>query len=78
MDKNTSVIEKSACRVSKYREISAFVWDFFKKYLPTNADLTTVTDDIHWLDEKYKGTDEYKFMQDLLKVYFNELNRIKG
>ena len=64
--------------VSKYREISGFVWDFFKKYLPIDADLTTVGKDIQWLDEKYKGTDEYAFMQKLLKVYFDELNRVKG
>ena len=64
--------------VSKYREISGFVWDFFKKYLPTDADLTTVGKDIQWLDQKYKDTDEYLFMQKLLKVYFDELNRMKG
>ena len=69
---------KGVPTVSKYREISGFVWNFFKKYLPKDADLTTLTDDIHELDQKYKDTDEYEFMQKLLKVYFDELNRIKG
>lgn len=51
---------------------------FFKKYLPTDADTMTVAQDIHDLDEKYKNTDGYEFMQKLLKVYFDELNKIKG
>ena len=64
--------------IAKYQGISADVWMFFKKYLPTDADTMTVAQDIHNLDEKYKNTDGYKFMQKLLKVYFDELNRIKG
>jgi len=77
MNKKTDVIEKTDNPISKYREISGFVWDFFKKYLPTDADLTNLVNDIGWFDEKYMGTDEYDFMQKLLKVYFDELNRIK-
>jgi hypothetical protein len=48
----------------------------FKKYLPTNADLTTFTEDVHKLDQKYHEAgdlDAYRFMQKLLKVYFDEL-----
>ena len=75
MKKNISEQEPT---VSKYREISTFVWEFFKKYLPVDADLITVPDDIHWFTEEY-GDSEYRdFMQKLLKVYFDELNRIKG
>ena len=54
--------------VSKYREISTIIWEIFKKYLPISADLITFGDDIHLLDERYKGTEEYEFMQKLLKI----------
>jgi len=70
--------QKTERPVSKYREISGFVWEFFKKYLPIDADLTTLTDDIHWFTEQYGDTEYREFMQKLLKVYFDELNRIKG
>lgn len=65
-------------QVSKYSEISRDVWVLFKKCLPADADLTMFADDVHELTVKYEGTDECKFMQKLLKVYFDELNRIKG
>ena len=78
MIKNDNPVSKTDNPISKYREISGFVWDFFKKYLPTDADLTPVADDVHELDQRYKGTDYYKFMQKLLKVYFDELNELKG
>lgn len=63
---------------SRYREVSGDVWMIFKKYLSEDADLTAWVDDVHALDEKYHETKEYEFMQKLLKVYFDELNRIKG
>ena len=63
---------------SRYREASGDVWMIFKKYLPEDADLTAWGKDVHDLDEKYQNTNEYEFMQKLLKVYFDELNRIKG
>lgn len=78
MSENGSRVSELACRVSKYSEISTNIWVLFKKYLLADADLTTFADDVHALDLKYKGQDEYKFMQKLLKVYFDELNRIKG
>ena len=65
-------------QVSKYSEISRDVWVLFKKYLPADADLTPFADDVHALDLKYRGQDGYKFMQKLLKVYFDELNELKG
>ena len=64
--------------VSRYAEVSNDIWAIFKKYLPDDADLITWADDIHALDEKYQNTEEYEFMKRLLKVYFDELNRIKG
>ena len=67
--------------VSKYRVISTDIWNLFKKYLPIDADLTTFTEDVHELDQKYHGMNDleaYGFMQKLLKVYFEELCRIKG
>ena len=61
-----------------YKEISADVWKLFKKYLPSDADLGSFADDVHQLTEKYGDTKYREFMQKLLKVYFDELNRIKG
>lgn len=68
-------------QVSKYSAISRDIWILFKKYLPTDVDLTTFTDDVHALDQKYHEANDleaYGFMQKLLKVYFDELGRIKG
>ena len=62
----------------RYMEISNDIWRVFKKYLPAEADLSTFANDVHYLDQKYKDEDEYQFMQKLLKVYFDELNRMKG
>lgn len=79
MNENSCRVSDEACRVSKYSEISRDVWVLFKKYLPTNADLNEFTDDVHKLDEKYRvDVRQYCFMQQLLKVYFNELNELKG
>lgn len=64
--------------VSKYSAISTNVWVLFKKYLLTDADFNTFADDVGLLNDLYEGTPEYKFMQSLLKVYCDELNRIKG
>ena len=62
----------------KYMEVSSDIWRVFKKYLPDNADLSTFANDVHYLDRKYAKDEGYQFMQKLLKVYFDELNRIKG
>lgn len=73
-----ATVSKQVPTVSKYSVISRDIWVLFKKYLPIGADLTTFLDDVHELDQKYKEDDAYEFMQKLLKVYFDELNRIKG
>lgn len=78
MEEKTCRVSDDACRVSKYSAISTDVWTLFKKYLPIDADLSAFTDDIHALDQKYAKEDEYRFMQKLLKVYFDELKEIKG
>ena len=73
--------KKSDATVSKYRAISTDIWVLFKKYLPIDADLSAFTEDVHELDQKYHDMNDleaYGFMQKLLKVYFDELNRIKG
>lgn len=63
----------------RYQEISADVWRVFKKYLPEESDLETFVDDVHELNNKYEpNMDEFRFMNKLLKVYFDELNRVKG
>ena len=79
MKKNDATVSDNLPTVSKYSEISRDVWVLFKKYLPTSADLTKFVDDVHELNNKYENNmDEFRFMNKLLKVYFNELNRIKG
>ena len=78
MSENGSRVSELACRVSKYSEISTNIWVLFKKYLPYDADLDEFADDVHQLTEKYGDTEYREFMQKLLKVYFDELNRIKG
>ena len=64
--------------IKNYQQISADIWNIFKKYLPSDADLGSFADDVHQLTEKYGDTEYREFMQKLLKVYFDELNRIKG
>ena len=79
--KNITTSKQSQPQVSKYRVISTDIWNLFKKYLPTDADLSTFAEDVHELDKKYHEMNDleaYGFMQKLLKVYFEELNRIKG
>ena len=62
-----------------YKEISNDVWKLFNKYLPEDADTSSFVKDVHTLDEKYKKDErQYRFMQKLLKVYFDELNELKG
>lgn len=66
---------------NEYAAVSNDVWQIFKKYAPADASLDSFTDDVHALDQKYhemNDLDAYGFMQKLLKVYFDELNRIKG
>lgn len=65
--------------LEQYKDISADVWMIFKKYFPTDADLDDFVADIHKLDKKYEMDEQqYRFMQRILKVYFDELNDIKG
>ena len=78
MIKNDNRVSKIDNLVSKYSAISSDVWVLFKKYLPASADTDTFVDDVSVLNDKYEGQPEYKFMQKLLKVYFDELNRVKG
>ena len=65
--------------IKNYQEVSSDVWRIFKKYFPAEVTLETFADDVHALDEKYrnKNIEEYRFMQKLLKVYFDELGYIK-
>lgn len=67
--------------LKKYHEVTTDIWKIFKKYHPADADLNEFTQDVHALDQKYHEMNDleaYGFMQKLLKVYFDELNRIKG
>ena len=65
-------------QIGIYKDVSADVWVIFKKYLPEGVNLDEFAQDVHELNSKYEGAADYKFMQKLLKVYFDELNRIKG
>lgn len=79
MNKKTVGKQEDERTVSKYSEISRDVWILFKKYLPTSADLSTFIEDVHELNNKYEDNmDEFRFMNRLLKVYFDELRDIKG
>lgn len=72
-------MKRKVRRIEEYRDISAEVWTFFKKYFPDGANLSEAAEDIHKLDTKYKpDLRQYCFMQKLLKVYFDELNELKG
>lgn len=65
--------------LEEYREISGDVWAVFKKYFPKDVNTDSFADDVRALDEKYKENPRtYEFMQKLLKVYFQELNELRG
>lgn len=65
--------------LKRYHEITTDVWKLFKKYVPTGIDLNEFAADVHELDRKYENNrEEFMFMNKLLKVYFDELHRIKG
>jgi len=61
--------------LNDYKNISGDVWGIFKKYMDDDADLTEFVVDVADLGRKY-GSD--MFMKKLAKVYFDELNEIKG
>lgn len=72
-------MKRKVHKIEEYRGISADVWNVFKKYFPEDADTDSFVNDVHVLDEKYrKDVRQYCFMQKLLKVYFDELNELKG
>ena len=70
--------KKTMTDLKEYHEITTDVWKVFKKYQAADADLNEFAPDVSKLDEKYRDKAGYKFMQDLLKVYFRELNVIRG
>ena len=65
--------------LEEYREISADVWKVFKDYFPKDADTMGFPKDVQELTTKYKENPRtYEFFQKLMKVYFDELNELKG
>lgn len=65
--------------IDTYKQISGDVWNVFKKYFPADADTSDFTDEVHKLDQKYKeDVRQYCFARALMKVYFDELNELKG
>lgn len=72
-------MKNKAHKIEEYRGISADVWTVFKKYFPEDADTDTFIQDVDALDKKYRqDVRQYCFMKKLLKVYFDELNELKG
>ena len=72
-------MKRKVHKIAEYQGISTDVWQIFKKYFPDDADLDDFVKDVDALDKKYKGdVRQYCFFQALLKVYFNELNELKG
>ena len=65
--------------IQQYRDMSAEVWQIFKKYYPDDADTNEFPDDAIAIGNKYKGNIRYyEFVIKLLRVYMQELNEIKG
>lgn len=64
--------------IESYKTISNEVWKVFRSTFPEGSDLTKFTDEVALLDKKYKDVEGYRFMQKLLKVYFEELVEVKG
>ena len=65
--------------IQQYRDMSAEVWQIFKKYYPDDADTNEFPDDAITIGNKYKGNIRYyEFVIKLLRVYMQELNEIKG
>ena len=64
--------------IKEYQAISADVWSVFKKYLPEEVSSAAFADDVHILDQKYDKSPKKRFMQKLLKVYFDELREVRG
>lgn len=72
-------MERQIHTISEYQKISADIWAIFKKYFPAGVNTDTFTQDVDVLDKKYKkDVRQYCFMKNLLKVYFDELNELKG
>ena len=61
-----------------FHEISSDVWKVFKKYYDTNVSAETFAEDVEVLDKKYDKSPKKRFMQKLLKVYFDELREVRG
>lgn len=62
--------------IKKYQEISSDVWKVFKKYSDPGVNWDELIDDVVALDEKYKGTEQFKFYQKLIQVYVLEISRV--
>ncbi|MBQ1293181.1 MAG: hypothetical protein IIY21_04040 [Clostridiales bacterium] len=72
-------MKKKIHTIDEYRQISADVWLIFRRYFPNGADLTDFTKDVDALEKKYKpDVRQYCFFQELMRVYFHELNELKG
>lgn len=64
--------------LDEYRNISADVWNVFKKYFDDDADTDSYTYDVDALEKKYKSNPRlYEFYMNLTRVYFKELHELK-
>lgn len=72
-------MKRKVHKIEEYRDISSDVWAIFKKYFPAGSSTDTFAAEVGVLEEKYKkDVRQYCFMRKLLKVYFDELNELKG
>ena len=72
-------MKRKVHKIEEYRDISSDVWAVFKKYFPDGSSTDTFAAEVGVLEEKYKmDVRQYCFMRKLLKVYFDELNELKG
>lgn len=60
--------------IEEYKNISADVWNVFKKYFDRDMDNEDYSIDLHALDAKYKDNPRlYEFFGNLNRVYAHEL-----
>lgn len=70
-------MEKPVHTIDEYKEISADVWNVFKKYFSEDADWDAYMDELNALDAKYhRNVRQYEFFCKLNRVYGHELGEL--
>lgn len=63
--------------IKEYSKISADVWQLFKHKHEGEFTWDQFWDGVHKLNNDYEGHPGYKFMQALLKVYFDQIKEVQ-